>query len=100
MKKFLLILLIALAASATIQLDTGDLKFSWDWAKKIIEFVKKLTGKLLDLYHWLKDNGYWDQIIELLKKYGKPKAIELCTQVFKNEGVCTDLIDLLFSFIK
>ena len=99
MKKFLLILLIALVASTTVQLETGDLNGIADWIQKIAAFIASLWGKLRDLYNWLKENGYWDQIIDLVKKYGKPAAVNLCASVFGDEGVCSDFIDLLLSFI-
>ena len=101
MKKFLLVLLIAVAATATVQIETSELN-NWftDWLKKIGQFFKALGGKLKQVYEWLKENGYWDQIVELVKKYGVPKAIEFCTNVFHAEDLCTDIINLLASFIK
>ena len=100
MKKFLLVLLIALVASATIQFDTGDLNGGiLDWFKKIGQFIASLWGKLKDLYDWLKENGLWDQVLSLAKEYGKPKAVELCASYFWDEDTCSGLIDLLLSFI-
>ena len=100
MKKFLLVLLIALVASATIQFDTGDLNGGiLDWFKKIGQFIASLWGKLKDLYDWLKDTGYWEQILNLAKEYGKPAAVQLCASVFGDEETCSGFIDLLLSFI-
>ena len=47
MKKFLLVLLIAVAATATVQIETSELN-NWftDWLKKIGQFFKALGGKL------------------------------------------------------
>ena len=79
MKKFLLILLIAVAASVSVEFDGTELngwlkdiwgKF-WGWLKKLPELVRKAI-------QWLKDHGWWDPIIDLIEKYGAPKAIELC----------------------
>ena len=103
MKKFLLILLIALVASSTITLDTEDLNSIWDtlkdWADKIGDFVKKLTGKLKDAYNWLKDNGYWDLLIEYIKEYGKPYATAACDSVMPIPMVCGLLVEELFKLL-
>ena len=99
MKKFLLILLIALVVSAKVQLDTEDLKGFLDWLQKIAEFISSLTGQLKELYQWLKSSQNWDKILELVKEYGKPAAVELCTSLTGLEDVCSNFIDLLLSFI-
>ena len=103
MKKFLLILLIALVASSTITLDTEDLNSIWDtlkdWADKIGDFVKKLSAKAMDAYNWLKDNGYWDQLVDLVKQYGKPYAVEFCVGLIKIEFVCSEIVDKIFDML-
>ena len=101
MKKFLLILLIAVASSVTVQFDGTHLENWWtDLWEKIKNFVKSIPSKLKALYDWLVENGYWQQIIELVKKYGQPKAIELCTNWTGLGELCTDIVNLLFSFLK
>ena len=100
MKKFLLILLIAVASSVTVTIDDPNLEGIVDWAKKIWDFIKSLAGKLKDFYNWLKANGYWDQIIELVKKYGQPFVIQQCTNWTGQGELCNDIISLLFSFLK
>ena len=99
MKKFLLILLIALVVSAKVQLDTEDLKGILDWLEKVYNFIKSLGGELRDLYDWLKDNGYWDQILDLVKTYGKVAAVALCTSLTGLELICSQFIGLLLTFI-
>ena len=100
MNKFLIILLIAIVATTTVP-AFDDLEGFWgDFWEKVKEFIKKLPGYLKKVYQWLKDNGYWDQLVELVKKYGIPKGIEICTQYLKKEDLCTDLINFVFSFLK
>ena len=100
MNKFLLVLLIAVVASATVQIDNGELK-SWisKLKDKLKKFVKKLCGKLKDLYHWLKDNGFWDQIVDLAKQYAVPAAIGLCSSVTHLDGLCSEIVSKLASHI-
>ena len=61
MKKFLLILFIVIAASTKVQ----HLLF------------RKLEKDYL-MHDYLSAHGYYDQIVDLLKKYGKPTAIDYC----------------------
>ncbi len=101
MKKFLLILLIVVASSVTVEFDGSNLESWWsDLWDKIKEFVKSIPSRLKALYNWLVENGYWEQIIELVKKYGKPYATQLCTKWTGKEELCTDIVNLIFSFIK
>ena len=100
MKKLLLVLLIAVTSSAIVQIESVELNnFFPGWIKKIGEFIRMLTGKLKDFYNWLMDNGYWEEIIEFFKKYGVPKAIELCSNLTEMDDLCSDIINLLASFI-
>ena len=107
MKKFLIILLIAFVASSTITIETGELGGFFDgivdkvkgWMNKIGDFVKKLTGKLKDAYNWLKDNGYWDLLIEYIKEYGKPYATAACDSVMPIPMVCGLLVEELFKLL-
>ena len=100
MKKFLVILLIAIVASSTITVDTEDLNGFWKsvgkFFKKVGDVFKKLTGKLKDAYNWLKKNGVWDTIVDYAKKFGKPFAVGACEGFIKIELVCGPLLDKVF----
>ena len=100
MNKFILILLIAIVVTTTIP-EEFDLEGWWGnlW-DKIKNFIKKIPSYLKKAYQWLKDNGYWDKLIDLIKKYGAPKAIEFCTKYLKKEDLCTDIVNFLFGFLK
>ena len=102
MNKFLLILLIAIVVSTTVPVpEDFDVEGWWkNFWNKVKDFLKKIPGFLKSAYEWLKNNGYWDKLIEIVKKYGVPKGIELCTKLLKKEDLCTDLVNFLFSFIK
>ena len=101
MNKFLLILLIAIVATTTVPAYDQDLEGWWgDFWDKVKEFIKKIPTYLKKVYQWLKDNGYWDQLVELVKKYGIPKGIEFCTKYLKKEELCTDIVNFVFSFLK
>ena len=72
MKKFLLVLLVAVALSTTVEFEEPQLN-GWEWIEKIKEVITQIIN-------WLKENGWWDKIIDLIEKYGAPKAVELCKE--------------------
>ena len=68
MKKFLLILLIAVAASVKIQFDGTELQSKWtDFWKKVWDWIKTIPAKLKALYDWLRKKGIWQDLVTLLK---------------------------------
>lgn len=52
--------------------------------KKIVDAEKKAVN-------WLKENGYWDQIVYMAKKYGRKAGIALATKY-----VCEELAIAIF----
>ena len=76
MKRFLLLLLVAVAASVSVDFDGTELEGWWKnlWGN-ITAFLSKLSGEAKKIYKWLKDNGYWDIIVSLVKKFAVPAAI-------------------------
>ena len=101
MKKFLLILLIVIATSVKIEFDGTPLEGFWgDLWDKVKNFVLSLPDRLKAIHESLVEKGVWEDIVELVQKYGKPKAIELCTNLLKKEELCTDIINLLFIYIR
>ena len=95
MKKFLFVLLFAVIATSAV--EDYNLEGVWD---DIIAAIKKIIEKIKAIIQWLKDNGHWDALIELLKKYGKPKAVEFCVKLIHKEELCNDIVTYLLSFIK
>ena len=101
MKKFLLILLVAVAASVKIEFDGTDLESKWtDFWKKVWEFIKTIPARLKDVYEWLKKKGIWQDLVDLVQKYGGPKAIEFCKEKTGWDNFCKDIVDYIFKWLK
>ena len=102
MKKFLIILLIALVASATITFDAEDLNGFFNktkgWGIKFPSILD-LSGKSKDYYKWLKDHGYWDTLVEHAKEYGKPYAVRECVGLIKDRFCCSELVDKILYYL-
>ena len=101
MKKILFVLLIAFVITTTVQEDKEDLEGWWkDLWGNFTAFLSKLTGEAKKIYKWLKDNGYWDIIVSLVKKFAVPAAITACTTYTGASAACSIIINVLASFIK
>ena len=57
-------------------------------------------GRLKAIHESLVEKGVGEDIVKLVHKYGKPNAIELCTNLTQKGELCTDIINLLFIYIK
>ena len=107
MKKFLLILLIAVAASVSVEFDGTELN-GWfkDWikkvAKKVWDFIKSLPERLKGIVNWLKENGWWDKIVDLVEKYGAPKAVEFCQEKAPGflKGFCQEAVNKIIEWLR
>ena len=94
MKKFLIILLIAIVACSTVstveeeEFDLEKINLP-NWIKngwsKIKETVKKVV-------QFLKDTGLWASILNFVKKQAIAAANKLCNKHFEN-GFCVELIN-------
>ena len=103
MKKFLLILLIAVAASVSVEFDGTELngwfkkviKKGWDWIKGVGDVLKKLIN-------WLKSTGIWDKLVDLVEKYGAPKAISFCEEKAPQflKGMCKKAVDKVIEWLR
>ena len=104
MNKFILVLLIAVASCVTVEFDGSNLEGFWDWIKSVwgsIEnFFKDIPGYLKEIYDKLKNEGYIEQLLELVNKYGKPKAVEICTNWTGKNDLCTDIVDFIFGLLE
>ena len=94
MKKFLLVLLIAVALSSTVEFEESELN-GWDWIDKLVGGVKKVI-------EWLKKNGWWDQIIDLIEKYGAPRAVDFCKEKIPSpfNAFCQAAIDKIIEWLR
>ena len=97
MKKFLLVLLIAVIACNdvvdTIDLDDAEFRNIF---QKIGDFFKGLWDKVKGVVNKLKNLGVWDSIVKAAKTVGKLAAKALCNK-FDSSGKCSDIVD---KFIK
>ena len=67
---------------------------------KPLELFKKLTRQAQNGIHWLKVNGYWDPIMDVVKKVGKVAAISLCS-AFLTPAICKPAITFVYeAYIK
>ena len=98
MKKFLLVLLVAIVASVSVTFEEPELE-GIDW-KKVWQFICSLVGELKALYEKLKKSKYWDELINILEKYGKQKAIDFCIDKTHLDAICVMLVNKLFEILK
>ena len=99
MKKFLAILLIAIVACSTVSVveeEEFDLEKLPDWVKKGWSTLLKTFKKVVQ---FLKDNGLWDPLVELLKDAGKVAAKGLCLKVY-DEEFCDELLGSLLKKVE
>ena len=114
MNKFILVLLIVAASSVKIEFDGSNLEswwddlFDWDWWTDTFEsiwgsiknFFSDIPGYLSGIYKELTDQGIIKTLMEILEKYGKPKAIEYCKKYTGSDSLCSGIIDFIFNKIK
>ena len=93
MRKFLLVLLIAVIACNdvvdTIDLDDAELRNIF---QKIGDTFKKLWDKVKGVVNKLKSLGVWDSIVNAAKTVGKLAAKALCNK-YDSSGKCGDIVD-------
>ena len=114
MNKFILVLLIVAASSVKIEFDGSNLEswwdkfFDWDWWcdtfesiwGSIKDFFSDIPGYLSTIYKQLTDQGIVKTLMEIVEKYGKPKAIEYCKDFTGSDGLCSGIVDFIFNKIK
>ena len=67
----------------------------WD---KVKQFFKDLPGNFKKVCEWLKNNGYWDTLIDIIQKYGTQYGTTFCAKYF-DESLCHDVVSWLFSLL-
>ena len=112
MKKFLAILLVA-AISCTFVEDLKDAGLFDDRDDIVLQglpdFFKRLWDKIKEIWHdipgaiqkvinFLKEKGYWDDLIDLIKKYGTKYGIDFCDN-YLDHDLCTDAVNFIFSLL-
>ena len=71
-------------------LDYQTIETIWNSIK---EYVEKAI-------QFLKQIGLYDKIIEIIKTYGRPLAIQYCTSFAIPEPVCASIVDFLLQLLK
>ena len=92
MKKFLVILLIAVVACSTISVadQEVDLQKVPDWIKNGWAKLKSAFKKVVT---FLKDNGLWDPLVKVFAQYGKKFAKDMCMKAYDDEKFCDELVN-------
>ena len=60
--------------------------------KEFMKFFEKLSEEGQKAIVWLKDNGYWDEIVQLAETIGKAAAVQTCKTYVPDVGVSCDQI--------
>ena len=69
-------------------------------AKNFVKFFEKLSEEIQNGIIWLKENGYWDQIVNIAQTVGKAAAIIGCKAVFPaGIALCDPIVDFIFKAI-
>ena len=112
MKKVLAILLIAAITATFIddlkeagifdERDDVVLNGLPDFFKRLWDKIKQIwndiPGAIQKVINWMKDKGYWETLIDLIKKYGTKYGIDFCSKYLDHE-LCTDVVNFLFKLL-
>ena len=101
MRKFLIIVLLAIAACTSLEdfeidLDEVELIKIPEWIIKGVKLVKEYFNKAKA---WLKENNLWDPLVDTVLKYGKEGGMKLCTKTLPQES-CEKIVDGIAKIIK
>ena len=91
MKNIIFIILIAIFFFSSIEQESEQ-SLSEMW-----ESVKNDPEKAIN---WLKDMGYYDFLVNLLKIYDREIATNICKKKIAEEALCEAFIDFLLGLIR
>ena len=60
--------------------------------KEFMKFFEKLSEEVQKAIVWLKENGYWDEIVKIAETIGKAAAVQACKTYIPDVGVSCDQI--------
>ena len=97
MKKFLLILLLAIVICATDDAKEAILTAQQETEQaektETVESFLDAAGEFLQgIYKKIQKNKLWDTVINQLKNWAKNVALNICKEVTNEEKGCNDLI--------
>ena len=102
MKKILFIILLTLIICELPSNDNREFEVTlkgmdYQTIETIWNSIKEYVEKAIQ---FLKQIGLYDKIIEIIKTYGRPFAIQYCVSFAIPEQVCTSIVDFLLQFLK
>ena len=97
MKKFLLILLLAIVICATDHAKAAVLTAQQETEQEektetVESFLGTVGDFLLGIYKTIKKNKLWDMIINQLKNMAQNVALDICKELTNEEEGCNELI--------
>ena len=112
MKKFLAILLLAVisctlvdelrAGGVIIGQDDVNLEALPDFLKRVWEKIKSIwssiPAKIKQVITFLKEHGYWNTLIDLIKKYGVKYGTDFCDN-YLDHDLCADAVKFIFDLL-
>ena len=112
MKKFLAILLLATITCTFIEdlkeaglFDARDdvvLEGLPDFFRRLWEKIKaawkNIPGAIQKVITFLKEHGYWEQLIDLIKKYGTKYGTDFCDN-YLDHDLCADAVKFIFDLL-
>ena len=112
MKKFLAILLIAAIAGSFIdelkeaglfdERDDVVLEGLPDFFRRLWDKIKQMwnniPGAIQKVVNFLKENEYWDTLIDLIKKYGTKYGTDFCDN-YLDHDLCADAVKWIFDLL-
>ena len=71
-----------------------------DIAKDFMKLFQKLSEEIKMAIVWLKDNGYWDDLVNLAETIGKASAIQACkTYITQPDVSCDKIVQFVFDAV-
>ena len=106
MRKLLVLVLFAVVACSTLEDDLLELQPVFDEVNLegidlsvFVELWEKAKTVAKKAVKFLKDNGLYEPLVDLLKTKGKELALNLCVDKLASEETCTGIIDWLLSHL-
>ena len=106
MRKLLVLVLFAVVACSTLEDDLLELQPVFDEVSLEgidLDVFVDLWNKAKTIFQkgvdFLKENGLYDPLVDLLKTKGRELALNLCIDNVASEKTCTSIIDWLLSHL-
>ena len=69
-------------------------------AQDFMKFFEKLSEEVKMAIVWLKENGYWDDLVNLAETIGKAAAVQACqTYITQPEVSCDKIVQFVFDAV-